>query len=63
MKSEGLFLHASLTKVPAAAEDPALFAGVMVSAVYARCNTVERLELWDELDSIAEHVQCPWIIG
>ncbi|XP_015161041.1 uncharacterized protein [Solanum tuberosum] len=35
----------------------------MVSAVYARCNTVERLELWDELDSIAEHVQCPWIIG
>ncbi|KAH0696200.1 hypothetical protein KY289_013682 [Solanum tuberosum] len=35
----------------------------MVSAVYARCNTVERLELWEELDSIAEHVQCPWIIG
>lgn len=34
MKSEGLFLHASLTKVPAAAEDPALFAGVVVSAVY-----------------------------
>ncbi|KAH0696829.1 hypothetical protein KY289_014311 [Solanum tuberosum] len=35
----------------------------MILAVYARCNAVERLELWEELDSIEEHVQCPWIIG
>ncbi|KAH0656126.1 hypothetical protein KY290_031750 [Solanum tuberosum] len=35
----------------------------MISAVYARCNALERLELWEELESIAEIVQCPWIIG
>ncbi|KAH0679394.1 hypothetical protein KY284_020479 [Solanum tuberosum] len=35
----------------------------IISAVYARCNALERLELWEELDSIAERVQCPWVIG
>ncbi|KAK4738194.1 hypothetical protein R3W88_001891 [Solanum pinnatisectum] len=35
----------------------------MISAVYARCNPLERLELWEELENITENVQCPWIIG
>ncbi|XP_049396567.1 uncharacterized protein LOC125860610 [Solanum stenotomum] len=35
----------------------------LISAVYARCNAMERLELWEELESIAENVRCPWVIG
>ncbi|KAK4706689.1 hypothetical protein R3W88_033755 [Solanum pinnatisectum] len=34
----------------------------IISVVYARCNALERLELWEKLESIAERVQCPWII-
>ncbi|KAH0720330.1 hypothetical protein KY285_005138 [Solanum tuberosum] len=32
-------------------------------AVYTRCNALYRLELWDELASIVEDNQIPWIIG
>ncbi|XP_015169816.1 uncharacterized protein [Solanum tuberosum] len=35
----------------------------IISVVYARCNALKRLELWEELESIAERVQYPWIIG
>lgn len=35
----------------------------IILVVYARCNALGRLELWEELESIAERVQCPWIIG
>ncbi|XP_049413166.1 uncharacterized protein LOC125876094 [Solanum stenotomum] len=34
----------------------------IISVVYAMCNASERLELWEELESIVERVQCPWII-
>ncbi|XP_049386883.1 uncharacterized protein LOC125851138, partial [Solanum stenotomum] len=34
-----------------------------ISSVYARCNGLERLELWDELSSFAEDIQSPWMIG
>lgn len=34
-----------------------------ITAIYARCNAMERLELWEELEDIADHTQIPWIIG
>ncbi|KAG5586863.1 hypothetical protein H5410_047297 [Solanum commersonii] len=34
-----------------------------ISVVYARCNAMERLELWEELESIVENVQFLWVIG
>ena len=36
---------------------------VIISSVYARCNATERLELWDDLESLVDREQCPWIIG
>ncbi|KAK4718725.1 hypothetical protein R3W88_017063 [Solanum pinnatisectum] len=35
----------------------------LISAVYARCNALERLELWAELESITDRDRWPWIIG
>ncbi|KAH0661803.1 hypothetical protein KY284_026734 [Solanum tuberosum] len=35
----------------------------LISAVYVRCNTMERLELWEELESIATNARCTWVIG
>ncbi|WMV24639.1 hypothetical protein MTR67_018024 [Solanum verrucosum] len=35
----------------------------IISVVYARCNTMERLELWDELEGIVNRELFPWVIG
>ncbi|XP_015158226.1 uncharacterized protein [Solanum tuberosum] len=35
----------------------------IISSVYARCNALERLELWEELEGIAEDWQLPWMVG
>lgn len=35
----------------------------VISILYARCSALERLELWEELDTISENMHCPWIIG
>lgn len=32
-----------------------------ISMVYARCTTLERLELWEELQSISSN-EIPWIV-
>ncbi|XP_049414796.1 uncharacterized protein LOC125877592 [Solanum stenotomum] len=34
-----------------------------VTAVYARCNALERLELWESLEDIAFKMQKPWLVG
>lgn len=31
--------------------------------MYARCNGLERLELWEELQSVEPDRDTPWIIG
>lgn len=36
---------------------------IVVTAVYARCDALERLELWEELEEIAGHNQHPWLVG
>lgn len=36
---------------------------LLISVVYARCNALEILELWEELESINDRDRCPWIIG
>lgn len=36
---------------------------VIIIAVYARCSALERLELWDNLECIAENINNPWIVG
>lgn len=36
---------------------------IIISAVYVRCNALERLELWEELELMAEDVNIPWIVG
>ncbi|KAH0768990.1 hypothetical protein KY290_012971 [Solanum tuberosum] len=36
---------------------------VVVRAVYARCNALESLELWEELENIVAQHQHPWLIG
>ncbi|KAG5599048.1 hypothetical protein H5410_030418 [Solanum commersonii] len=35
----------------------------LISTMYARCNTLDRLELWEELENIGEGGIVPWIIG
>ena len=34
-----------------------------MTAVYARDNVLERLELWEDLENAAEGNQLPWIVG
>lgn len=36
---------------------------VIVIAVYARCSSQERLELWDEIKYTGENINGPWIVG
>lgn len=31
--------------------------------VYARCNAIERLESWDDLEHIATKFSSPWLVG
>ncbi|KAH0778495.1 hypothetical protein KY290_004922 [Solanum tuberosum] len=33
------------------------------TAVYARCSALERLELWEQLEEIAENFTIPWLVG
>lgn len=35
----------------------------IISSVYARCSAIDKLELWEELEEIAEIIQVPWIVG
>lgn len=34
----------------------------MVTSVYARCSTEERLELLEEIETL-DFVRCPWMVG
>ncbi|XP_049359160.1 uncharacterized protein LOC125823817 [Solanum verrucosum] len=36
---------------------------ICVTAVYARCNALDRLELWDELENISINSDISWIVG
>ncbi|KAH0757171.1 hypothetical protein KY290_020664 [Solanum tuberosum] len=34
-----------------------------ITSVYARCNALERLELWEDILQMAEEMEDPWLIG
>ncbi|XP_015165284.1 uncharacterized protein [Solanum tuberosum] len=34
-----------------------------LTVVYARCSVIERLELWDAIEKVAEQSHKPWLIG
>ncbi|KAH0760993.1 hypothetical protein KY290_017066 [Solanum tuberosum] len=34
-----------------------------VTVVYARCSALERLELWEDLENIANQSNSPWMVG
>ncbi|KAG5629570.1 hypothetical protein H5410_001287 [Solanum commersonii] len=36
---------------------------VLITTVYTRCATIKRLELWEELEAVAEENNHPWIVG
>ncbi|KAG5599847.1 hypothetical protein H5410_031217 [Solanum commersonii] len=36
---------------------------LLITAVYARCNTLERLELWEQLEELTQGNLLPWVIG
>lgn len=36
---------------------------ILISAVYARCDALDRLELQENLESIAEENQMSWLVG
>ncbi|KAH0716859.1 hypothetical protein KY290_013428 [Solanum tuberosum] len=38
-------------------------AQVKITSVYARCSSLERLELWDDLEEVAYCTNCPWLVG
>lgn len=35
----------------------------LITTIYARCSAVERLELWEDLERIAEGSSIPWVVG
>jgi len=34
-----------------------------ITTVYTRCSALERLELWEQLEEIAENSTIPWLVG
>lgn len=36
---------------------------VCITAVYARCNAVKKLEFWEDLESISNMMQYHWLVG
>lgn len=34
----------------------------MITVVYGRCSAIERLELWEELEWIADRLHIPWLV-
>jgi len=36
---------------------------IMITSVYARCDALERLELWEELEGLTEVQNIPWLVG
>lgn len=36
---------------------------VMVTFVYAKCNAIECIELWDNMYVIASEMSLPWLVG
>ncbi|KAH0673683.1 hypothetical protein KY284_006574 [Solanum tuberosum] len=34
-----------------------------MTAVYARCSAIERLELWEDLENVVEGNHLPWVVG
>lgn len=35
----------------------------IISSVYVRCNVLDRLELWEEVESLATNIQVLWMVG
>ncbi|KAH0744967.1 hypothetical protein KY290_032960 [Solanum tuberosum] len=36
---------------------------MICTAVYARCDALERLELWEELEALSVNINIPWTVG
>ncbi|XP_016445653.1 uncharacterized protein LOC107770832 [Nicotiana tabacum] len=36
---------------------------IMMTFVYAKCSSLERLELWDSLYYLASDIELPWLVG
>ncbi|XP_060182017.1 uncharacterized protein LOC132611631 [Lycium barbarum] len=36
---------------------------LMVTMVYAKCDQLERISLWDSLYSLADQMELPWLVG
>lgn len=36
---------------------------MVITTIYARCSALERLELWNNLECLAEEINVPWVIG
>ncbi|WMV24107.1 hypothetical protein MTR67_017492 [Solanum verrucosum] len=34
-----------------------------ITSVYARCNSMERLELWEDIEAVADSIIEPWLVG
>ncbi|KAH0713632.1 hypothetical protein KY289_009591 [Solanum tuberosum] len=34
-----------------------------ITAMYARCSALDRLELWEDLELMANNTDCPWLVG
>nr|XP_009624556.1 uncharacterized protein LOC104115591 [Nicotiana tomentosiformis] len=36
---------------------------IIITFIYAKCSSLERLELWDNLYNIANDMELPWVVG
>lgn len=36
---------------------------VFVSTVYARCNALDKLELWEDLEENSNNIDKPWVVS
>uniref|UniRef100_M1DCD5 Uncharacterized protein n=1 Tax=Solanum tuberosum TaxID=4113 RepID=M1DCD5_SOLTU len=34
---------------------------IYITTVYARCSSLERLELWEDLEELSEYMEKPWL--
>lgn len=40
-----------------------IYVELILTLVYAKCNAIERIELWDYLYAMATDMSVPWLVG
>lgn len=43
--------------------NPSVGKEATITTVYAKCTTIERMQLWESLEQVATRIQSAWMVG